>query len=220
VGYFYHCDKFYIYRDALRKQMSMRGFVYDRLKASHDHHLEALEDITNSLKDNKIEVKVVQANQMSHESIEGADMVFSAGGVTFLKSTSFVNKPIPVAGLNTDPLRSEGKLCCYAVDNVSSRFKFALEDLLTGNFNWRLRQRIRVGMVNQDGFWYELPRYALNEVFIAESDASRPSFYNIGVDQHQRETQRSSGIIVCTGTGSSAWHYSAVSDRNTAYTHP
>jgi NAD+ kinase len=25
--------------------MSMRGFVHDRLKASHDHHMEALEEI-------------------------------------------------------------------------------------------------------------------------------------------------------------------------------
>lgn len=27
--------------------MSMRGFVYDRLKASHDHHIQALEDMTS-----------------------------------------------------------------------------------------------------------------------------------------------------------------------------
>ncbi|KAF1328360.1 hypothetical protein FI667_g7011, partial [Globisporangium splendens] len=196
--------------EALRKQMSMRGFVYDRLKASHDHHIAAVEDITTSLKEKGIEVKVVPANQLTHEAIEGSDMVFSAGGDgTFLKAASFVNTPIPVAGINTDPARSEGNLCCYKVDNVCNRFGYALDRLLEGNFQWRLRNRIRVGMVNQDGYWYELPRYALNEVFIAESDASRPSHYNIGIDQHQRESQRSSGIIVCTGTGSSAWHYSA-----------
>jgi NAD+ kinase len=199
------------YSEALRKQMSMRGFVYDRLKASHDHHVQALEDITTSFKESNIEVSVVEANQMSHEAINGVDMVFSAGGDgTFLKAASFVNQPIPVAGLNTDPGRSEGKLCCYSVDSVQSRFKYALDRLISGDFHWRYRHRIRVGMVNQEGFWYELPRYALNEVFIAESDASRPSHYNIGVDQHQRESQRSSGIIVATGTGSSAWYYSAV----------
>lgn len=189
----------------------MRGFVFDRLKASHEHHLQALEDMTSSFKEHGVDVRVVAANQLTHEAIEGSDMVFSAGGDgTFLKAASFVNTPIPVAGINTDPARSEGNLCCYKVDNVMNRFSYALERLLTGNFQWRLRNRIRVGMVNQDGYWYELPRYALNEVFIAESDASRPSHYNIGVDQHQRESQRSSGIIVCTGTGSSAWHYSAV----------
>ncbi|KAI9914543.1 hypothetical protein PsorP6_008394 [Peronosclerospora sorghi] len=196
--------------EALRKQMSMRGFVHDRLKASHEHHIEAVEEITNSFKERNIEVKVISANQLTHEAVEGMDMIFSAGGDgTFLKTASFVNTPIPVAGLNTDPKRSEGNLCCYKVDNVTHRFSTALDLLLEGDFRWRLRQRIRVGMVNQDGFWYELPRYALNEVFIAEGDASRPSHYDIGVDQHQRESHRSSGILMCTGTGSSAWYSSA-----------
>ncbi|KAE9029677.1 hypothetical protein PF005_g1192 [Phytophthora fragariae] len=167
--------------EALRKQMSMRGFVHDRLKASHEHHIEAVEEITSSFKERDIAVKVVSANQLTHEAVEGTDMIFSAGGDgTFLKTASFVNTPIPVAGLNTDPKRSEGNLCCYKVDNVNHRFSTALDRLLEGDFKWRLRQRIRVGMVNQDGYWYELPRFALNEVFIAESDASRPSHYNIG----------------------------------------
>ncbi|CAI5746738.1 unnamed protein product [Peronospora destructor] len=196
--------------EALRKQMSMRGFIHDRLKASHEHHIEAVDEITNSFKDRNIEVKVVSANQLTHEAVEGTDMIFSAGGDgTFLKTASFVNTPIPVAGLNTDPKRSEGNLCCYKVDNVTHRFSTALDRLLDGDFKWRLRQRIRVGMVNQDGYWFELPRYALNEVFIAEGDASRPSHYNIGIDQHQRESHRSSGILMCTGTGSSAWYSSA-----------
>lgn len=165
-----------------------------------------------SLKKEGINVSVVSANQLTHDAVEGADMVLSAGGDgTFLKAASFVNTPIPVAGLNTDPARSEGNLCCFKVDNVVNRFSHALERLQKGDFRYRVRQRIRVGMVNQDGYWYELPRYALNEVFIAESDASRPSHYNIGIDQNQRESHRSSGIIVCTGTGSSAWFYSAVS---------
>ncbi|RLN97857.1 hypothetical protein BBJ28_00012055, partial [Nothophytophthora sp. Chile5] len=206
--------------EALRKQMSMRGFVHDRLKASHEHHVEAVDEITTSLKDRGIGVNVVAANHLTHEAVEGADMVFSAGGDgTFLKAASFVNTPIPVAGLNTDPKRSEGNLCCYRVDNVTNRFSTALDRLLEGDFTWRIRQRIRVGMVNQDGYWYELPRYALNEVFIAESDASRPSHYNIGIDQHQRESHRSSGVVVCTGTGSSAWYSSAVANVLKAMNH-
>lgn len=196
--------------EALRKQMSMRGFVHDRLKASHEHHIEAVDEITSSCMERNIEVKVVSANHLTHEAVEKTDMIFSAGGDgTFLKTASFVTTPIPVAGINTDPKRSEGNLCCYQVDNVNHRFSTVLDRLLAGDFSWRLRQRIRVGMVNQDGYWFELPRFALNEVFIAESDASRPSHYDIGIDQHQRESHRSSGILMCTGTGSSAWYSSA-----------
>ncbi|EQC34352.1 hypothetical protein SDRG_08124 [Saprolegnia diclina VS20] len=196
--------------EALKKQMSMRGFVYDRLKASHDHHIDAIDDITSTFKEYDINCTIVNAHELTHDAYDGADMIFSAGGDgTFLKAASFVNKPIPVAGLNTDSARSEGNLCAYSIDASCHRFSIGLDRLLTGDFRWRHRQRIRVGMVNQEGFKYELPRYALNEVFIAESDASRPSHYNIGIDQQQRESHRSSGIIVCTGTGSSAWHYSA-----------
>ncbi|RHX98370.1 hypothetical protein DYB25_012748, partial [Aphanomyces astaci] len=59
--------------------------------------------------------------------------------------------------------RSEGNLCCYSIDATCNRFVVGLERLLKGDFEWRNRQRIRVGMVNQEGFKYELPRYALNE---------------------------------------------------------
>ncbi|RHY12505.1 hypothetical protein B5M09_004416 [Aphanomyces astaci] len=150
--------------EALKKQMSMRGFVYDRLKASHDHHMDAVDDVTTCLKEHEIAVSVVNAHELSHEAYDGADMVFSAGGDgTFLKAASFVNKPIPLTGLNTDSARSEGNLCCYSIDATCNRFVVGLERLLKGDFEWRNRQRIRVGMVNQEGFKYELPRYALNE---------------------------------------------------------
>ncbi|KAK2523279.1 hypothetical protein Q9233_010056, partial [Columba guinea] len=68
-----------------------------------------------------------------------------------------------------------------------------------------------------------LPVRALNEVFIGESLSSRenfksckPSFkfslhrasyYEISVDDGPWEKQKSSGLNVCTGTGSKAWSY-------------
>ncbi|XP_006000673.1 NAD kinase 2, mitochondrial isoform X2 [Latimeria chalumnae] len=52
-----------------------------------------------------------------------------------------------------------------------------------------------------------LPVRALNEVFIGESLASRASYYEISVDNGPWEKQKSSGLNVCTGTGSKAWSY-------------
>ncbi|XP_074138753.1 NAD kinase 2, mitochondrial isoform X5 [Sminthopsis crassicaudata] len=70
---------------------------------------------------------------------------------------------------------------------------------------------------------YLLPVRALNEVFIGESLSSRvnyksckPSFtfsihrasyYEISVDDGPWEKQKSSGLNLCTGTGSKAWSY-------------
>ncbi|XP_041110794.1 NAD kinase 2, mitochondrial-like isoform X2 [Polyodon spathula] len=50
-----------------------------------------------------------------------------------------------------------------------------------------------------------LPVRSLNEVFIGESLSSRASYYEISVDDGPWEKQKSSGVNVCTGTGSKAW---------------
>ncbi|KAL8600736.1 hypothetical protein ACOMHN_057324 [Nucella lapillus] len=52
-----------------------------------------------------------------------------------------------------------------------------------------------------------LPVLALNEVFIGESLSSRVSYYEFSVDDGPREKQKSSGVTICTGTGSSSWHF-------------
>ncbi|XP_064163182.1 NAD kinase 2, mitochondrial isoform X1 [Anguilla rostrata] len=52
-----------------------------------------------------------------------------------------------------------------------------------------------------------LPVRGLNEIFIGESLSSRASYYEISVDDGPWEKQKSSGLNVCTGTGSKAWSY-------------
>ncbi|CAL1546583.1 unnamed protein product [Lymnaea stagnalis] len=52
-----------------------------------------------------------------------------------------------------------------------------------------------------------LPCLALNECFIGESLSSRVSYYEFSTDTLAKEKQKSSGVTVCTGTGSSSWHF-------------
>lgn len=52
-----------------------------------------------------------------------------------------------------------------------------------------------------------VPVRALNEVFIGESLSARVSYYNMSVDDGPLFKQKSSGIIICTGTGSTSWCY-------------
>ncbi|XP_033935868.1 NAD kinase 2, mitochondrial isoform X2 [Pseudochaenichthys georgianus] len=52
-----------------------------------------------------------------------------------------------------------------------------------------------------------LPTRSLNEIFIGESLSSRASYYEISVDDGPWEKQKSSGLSICTGTGSKAWSY-------------
>ncbi|CAJ0605502.1 unnamed protein product [Cylicocyclus nassatus] len=53
----------------------------------------------------------------------------------------------------------------------------------------------------------QLPVLALNEVFIGESLSSRVSYYEIKIDKSAMVRQKSSGIAICTGTGSTSWYF-------------
>ncbi|XP_014662053.1 PREDICTED: NAD kinase 2, mitochondrial-like [Priapulus caudatus] len=52
-----------------------------------------------------------------------------------------------------------------------------------------------------------LPVRVLNEVFLGESLSSRVSYYEVSVDNWPSIKQKSSGLTVSTGTGSSSWHF-------------
>ncbi|GFO10835.1 NAD kinase 2, mitochondrial-like [Plakobranchus ocellatus] len=52
-----------------------------------------------------------------------------------------------------------------------------------------------------------LPCLALNEVFVGESLSSKVSYYEITTDSTKKQKQKSSGVTICTGTGSSSWHF-------------
>lgn len=54
---------------------------------------------------------------------------------------------------------------------------------------------------------HEQKNLALNEVFIGESLSARVSYYQMSVDDGPVFKQKSSGIILCTGTGSTSWCY-------------
>ncbi|XP_023230615.1 NAD kinase 2, mitochondrial-like isoform X1 [Centruroides sculpturatus] len=52
-----------------------------------------------------------------------------------------------------------------------------------------------------------LPVRALNEVFIGETLSSRVSYYELSVDNSLPSKQKSSGMTICTGTGSTSWSF-------------
>ncbi|OQR68661.1 NAD kinase domain-containing protein 1-like, partial [Tropilaelaps mercedesae] len=52
-----------------------------------------------------------------------------------------------------------------------------------------------------------LPIKSLNEVFIGESLSSRVSYYEISIDGSPRTKVKSSGVTICTGTGSTSWSF-------------
>ncbi|XP_028915820.1 NAD kinase 2, mitochondrial isoform X3 [Ornithorhynchus anatinus] len=83
-----------------------------------------------------------------------------------------------------------------ALNNARIQDKTKMEDLKTGSSS---ESEISGPQL--------LPVRALNEVFIGESLSSRASYYEISIDDGPWEKQKSSGLNLCTGTGSKAWSY-------------
>lgn len=52
-----------------------------------------------------------------------------------------------------------------------------------------------------------LPFRALNEVFVGESLSSRVSYFELSINETERKKIKSSGITICTGTGSTSWSF-------------
>lgn len=52
-----------------------------------------------------------------------------------------------------------------------------------------------------------LPYRALNEVFIGEALSSRVSYMELTIDNHEKTKVKSSGVTICTGTGSTSWSF-------------
>lgn len=53
----------------------------------------------------------------------------------------------------------------------------------------------------------QLKERALNEVFVGETLSARVSYYELSIDNNRLIKMKSSGLTVCTGTGSTSWYY-------------
>jgi NAD+ kinase len=210
-------------KQELEREISRRGLNFDRLHQSYDSHVRALETIEKDLERHNIEYQVVTATRSGEsdfpESYQNYDAIISAGGDgTFLKAASeMYTSEIPLIGVNTDPNHSKGALC--TVDS-SANFRRCLEQMQHGAFDWRTHSRLRVQLeetkqsgVNRETLeWTQLKQVALNEIFFAERNVAHPIQHELIVDQDagSADVQLSSGILICTGTGSSAWMANAL----------
>uniref|UniRef100_A0A7N6FH31 NAD kinase 2, mitochondrial n=1 Tax=Anabas testudineus TaxID=64144 RepID=A0A7N6FH31_ANATE len=220
----------------LKQLLAMKGSSYSGLLERHKIHTNNVEHIVKSLRSEGIDVRVVKRGEYNEEVVRWADAIISAGGdgTMLLVASKVQSKDKPVVGVNTDPERSEGHLCLPV--RYTHAFPEALEKLCRGEFRWLWRQRIRLHLegtginptpvdLHEQQLSLEqhsqahrtlhetfskpslLPVRSLNEIFIGESLSSRASYYEISVDDGPWEKQKSSGLSICTGTGSKAWSY-------------
>lgn len=88
------------------------------------------------------------------------------------------------------------------------RIPLILEQLLSSKYNYYYRTRALLE-IDCPMQCLKKQKLCLNEIFAAEKDVSNTSMYKLIIDGKDMGKFKSSGIIISTGTGSSAWLYSA-----------
>eukprot|EP00941_MAST-03F_sp_MAST-3F-sp1_P000586 g586.t1 len=220
---------------ALREELARRGLRYSLLHESYEAHQRSLTVMQSDLEKAGVECRVVRTSDLTQEDVKDIDVAFAAGGDgTLLALAQQIDSPsLPVIGVNTDPDRSKGALCSIRmhsyVPQSCGTFAELLRKLEAGEFKWKLRNRLTVRIlhpvqeevdaesfqnspnIENDDFQNENIQsfLALNEIFFAERDASKPASHEIQIDGGEPDTCRSSGVIVCTGSGSTAWMMNA-----------
>lgn len=194
----------------IEEKFRKRGLPRDRIKMSHDTHHASLEMILKGLSQAGCDsIRVVQAQGLTPAHLEGVDAVLTAGGDgTVLEAAACIgSSELPVISVNTDPVLSTGFLCAAKITPSLCFKRDVMDRLRDGEFEWLMRSRIRIRLNQRESY---LPRLALNEMLMADSDPSRPTVHETTTSPDQDPlVQRSSGCIVCTGTGSTAWMSSA-----------
>ncbi|XP_048707461.2 NAD kinase 2, mitochondrial isoform X3 [Caretta caretta] len=213
----------------LKQLLALKGSNYSGLLERHHIHTKNVEHVVDSLRNEQIEVRLVKRREYDEETVQWADAVISAGGdgTMLLAASKVFDRFKPVIGVNTDPERWQWR----------QRIRMYLEgtginptpvDLHEQQLSQEQHSRALVNgrfhdQKSEVSGPHLLPVRALNEVFIGESLSSRvnyksckPSFkfslhrasyYEVSVDDGPWEKQKSSGLNVCTGTGSKAWSY-------------
>lgn len=130
--------------------------------------------------------------------IQGYDLVISFGGDnSFSYASHFIGKT-PMAGVNSDPIRSTGALCSWSAKDLNN---FS-EKIKKGDYKIEKWTRI---IAEIDG--KELTP-ATSEYFFGEKNR-KDMTRHVLVYRDKRYEQKNSGIIISTGAGSTGWYDSA-----------
>jgi len=171
---------------------------------SSENQKAFLESLQTKAQQLGLQIRYLQEEEIETITPTENDMVLSVGGDgTFLSCAKLFDQAT-LLGLNSDykpkaGFGSYGALTQVNRTNLASR----LEDLAQGRFRIERWNRLQAEVNGE-----LIPRYALNEVYFGQPLSYRTCELHIS-QNGLKEDFNCSGVLVCTGMGSHAWHYNA-----------
>jgi NAD+ kinase len=187
---------------------AVRDFVNSELRdavlarKSHANQQRTLETVINSLdREGLLHDEIYRANLGSYAGMHEKDMVVSVGGDgTFIEVSHYVSG-IPVLAVNSDPRSPENPTGSVGFYCAATAETFA--DVLRNCDVAKQTELARI-LVDIDG--RQLPEAVINDILVAHSNPAAVTRYRLSDDNFAQE-RKSSGLLVCTPSGSTAWMY-------------
>ncbi len=157
---------------------------------------DTLDIVTSTLKDNNVKFELMKREEL--KKISEMDLVIVVGGDgTLLRTAHYVKNQL-VLGVNCLCSIREGFFLKADLRNFKKRFELLLND------KHKILELSRIKAVIEGK--ETVP--ALNEIYVGEKKSYRVSKYYIKAG-NKEEFQKSSGVLIATAAGSSAWLKSA-----------
>ena len=185
--------KYRLSPDELVRKYDAEGVNKDDIISSHERQKKALSDMRDAFRESMF----ISADDLTRETAGRAGLVIALGGDNHFQYVSHFLADTPIIGVNYDPASSEG-----AVIYFSPCAEHLRDMLLSDTFSveeWTRLQAEINGMPIMP---------ATSEYFLGEEQRKDMSRY-VTEFHGMAEKQKSSGVVVATGAGSSGWHNSA-----------
>lgn len=155
-------------------------------------HRETLRKVGHFLKASGVQVRLYDRNRLCRPIT--ADLILAIGGDGTAIATSHFADRTPLLGINSAPQTSIGFFCRANPSNFSR----LLTSILQGRLKPKKVPRLEVTLNGK-----KFPYPGLNEVLLASELQGDTARYLLRIG-HQEEEQKSSGVWVATGAGSTA----------------
>ncbi len=189
--------RYILAHDQLMEKYRQEGIDIKKIMNSHERQKNAL----NELKRYFSEQQFIPRDNLTSDIAAKASLIISFGGDEHFKYVShFVDNGL-IMGINSDPLTSEGVLNYFVVDGIEEKLKklekgdYAIEEWTRVNAELN---RHPVALATSD--------------YLLSKDRRKDMSRHVLEYRNMKEEQKSSGLLVVSGAGSTGWYDSASGD--------
>ncbi len=167
-------------------------------------HNKTISEVKRTLDGIGADYTIIERGRMKRNSFTNKDLIIAVGGDgTFLRVSHFLDRQL-ILGVNSDIKKNEA----FFMQATRHDFGRKIKTVLNGKYKIRKLPRLKA-VINGK----QVKDLALNEYYVGHRNAYSMSRYNLIIGK-KKAFHRSSGLLVGTGPGSTAWLLSAGGAKN------